>query len=146
VIIQQQRTADATMGLDTRGLRNALGAFATGVTIVTARRLDGTDIGLTANSFSSVSLEPPMVLWSLAKTSSNIEPFRAARYFAVHILSADQDALSAQFTSKVGERFRGLDVGRGRDGSRCSTIAPRSSSAGQPSNTRAATTSSSWVR
>lgn len=104
------------MGLETRALRNALGAFATGVTIVTTRRADGTDVGLTANSFSSVSLDPPMVLWSLAKTSSNIEAFRMAEHFAVHILSADQDALSARFASKVGERFRGTAIDRGRDG------------------------------
>jgi 3-hydroxy-9,10-secoandrosta-1,3,5(10)-triene-9,17-dione monooxygenase reductase component len=103
------------MGLDTRSLRNALGAFATGVTIVTTRRADGGDVGLTANSFSSVSLDPPMILWSLARTSSNIESFRAAGHFAVHILSADQDALSAQFASKTGDKFAGVEFHRGRD-------------------------------
>lgn len=103
------------MSLDTRALRDALGAFATGVTIVTTRRSDGIDVGLTANSFSSVSLDPPMILWSLAKTSSNIEAFRASRRFAVHILSADQDALSAQFARKTDEKFQGVDVSRGND-------------------------------
>ena len=71
-----------------QALRIALGAFATGVTIVTTRGVDGSDVGLTANSFSSVSLDPPMVLWSLAKTSGSIEAFRNARYFAVHVLAA----------------------------------------------------------
>lgn len=104
------------MGFDTRSLRNALGAFATGVTIVTTRRADGGDVGLTANSFSSVSLDPPMVLWSLAKTSSNIEAFREAKHFAVHILSADQDALSGQFASKTGDKFAAVKLGRGHDG------------------------------
>src|SRR5262245_66232756 len=78
--------ADSTM--EDRALRSALGAFATGVTIVTTRAIDGTDIGLTANSFSSVSLNPPMVLWSLAKNAGSIEAFRNARYFAVHVLAA----------------------------------------------------------
>ncbi len=101
---------------DTKTLRNALGAFATGVTIVTTRRADGSDAGLTANSFSSVLLDPPMVLWSLAKNSSSIEAFRNAAYFAVHVLATDQDALSGQFASKSGDKFAGLSVGRGHDG------------------------------
>lgn len=103
------------MTTEAKSLRNALGAFATGVTIVTTRRSDGADVGLTANSFSSVSLDPPMVLWSLGKTSSSIESFRAASHFAVHILAADQDALSSQFASKGTDRFAGLELGRGRD-------------------------------
>lgn len=101
---------------ETKTLRNALGAFATGVTIVTTRRADGTDAGLTANSFSSVSLDPLMVLWSLAKTSSSIGAFRDAAHFAVHVLAADQDALSGQFASKGGEKFAGLSLGRSHDG------------------------------
>ncbi len=104
------------MSDEARSLRNALGAFATGVTIVTTRRPDGTDVGLTANSFSSVSLDPPMVLWSLSKTSSNIEAFRAATHFAVHILAADQDALSSRFAGKGTDKFVGLEFGRGREG------------------------------
>jgi len=103
------------MKLNARDLRNALGTFATGVTIVTTRHASGADVGLTANSFSSVSLDPPMVLWSLAKSSSSIEAFRAASHFAVHILAADQDSLSSQFASKAGDKFAGLEVGRGRD-------------------------------
>jgi 3-hydroxy-9,10-secoandrosta-1,3,5(10)-triene-9,17-dione monooxygenase reductase component len=95
--------------------RHALGAFATGVTIVTTRGEDGGDVGLTANSFSSVSLNPPMVLWSLAKTSSSIDAFRQAGHFAVHILAADQDALSGRFASKGIDKFAGLDIGRGHD-------------------------------
>ena len=105
------------MGMsETKALRNALGAFATGVTIVTTRGADGGDAGLTANSFSSVSLDPPMVLWSLGKTSSSIDAFRAAGHFAVHILAADQDALSGRFASKGIDRFAGLDLGRGHGG------------------------------
>ena len=101
---------------DKRTLRDAFGSFATGVTIVTTSGADGANIGLTANSFSSVSLDPPMVLWSLARTSSNIDAFRNGAHFAVHILSADQEALSARFASKVLDRFEGLAPDHGPDG------------------------------
>ena len=105
----------AAQAIDPKVLRQALGAFATGVTIVTTAA-DGGDVGLTANSFSSVSLSPPMVLWSLAKTSSNIEPFRQATHFAVHILAADQEALSGRFASKGIDKFAGVEVERGHGG------------------------------
>jgi 3-hydroxy-9,10-secoandrosta-1,3,5(10)-triene-9,17-dione monooxygenase reductase component len=112
---QQAADAPAPPIADPKVFRNALGAFATGVTIVTTRGGDGSDVGLTANSFSSVSLNPPMVLWSLAKTSSSIAAFRGAGHFAVHILAADQDALSGRFASKGLDKFAGLDIGRGHD-------------------------------
>ena len=101
--------------VEPRALRSALGAFATGVTIVTTRGTDGSDIGLTANSFSSVSLDPPMVLWSLAKTSGSIEAFRNARYFAVHVLAADQDGLSGRFATRGIDKFAGIPCGRGSE-------------------------------
>jgi 3-hydroxy-9,10-secoandrosta-1,3,5(10)-triene-9,17-dione monooxygenase reductase component len=99
--------------IEPKALRTALGAFATGVTIVTTRDAGGSDVGLTANSFSSVSLNPPMVLWSLAKTSSSIEAFRNAGHFAVHILSADQDNLSGRFASKGIDKFADVKLERG---------------------------------
>ncbi|MES3001815.1 MAG: flavin reductase [Pseudomonadota bacterium] len=98
-----------------RALRDAFGSFATGVTIVTTSGPQG-DIGLTANSFSSVSLDPPMVLWSLAKTSTSADAFRSNAHFAVHILSADQEALSARFATKGIDRFGGLELDRGPGG------------------------------
>lgn len=97
---------------DPRQLRDALGRFATGVTIVTTRHGDQ-DVGLTANSFSSVSLDPPMVLWSLAKSSSSMPAFTDAAYFAVHVLAADQQALSQRFATRNIDRFAGLDMERG---------------------------------
>ncbi|MCU1758419.1 flavin reductase [Pseudomonas sp. 14P_8.1_Bac3] len=103
-------------GFDGRALRDAFGSFATGVTIVTTVGPGGVDIGLTANSFSSVSLDPPMVLWSLARTSLNMDAFRNSGHFAVHILSADQEALSSRFASKGVDRFEGLVLDRGPDG------------------------------
>ncbi|MBS9721182.1 flavin reductase [Tianweitania sp. BSSL-BM11] len=103
------------MSQDQRILRNALGSFATGVTVVTTRSADGKDIGRTANSFSSVSLEPPMILWSLAKTSSSFADYRQAKHFAVHILSADQSDISGLFASKKEDKFEDLTVERGED-------------------------------
>lgn len=99
-----------------RSFRDALGAFATGVTIVTTVDPAGADVGLTANSFNSVSLDPPMVLWSLAKNSSCLPAFVAAPYFAVHVLAHDQDHLSAQFSRRGIDRFAGLKVLRGQGG------------------------------
>jgi 3-hydroxy-9,10-secoandrosta-1,3,5(10)-triene-9,17-dione monooxygenase reductase component len=96
-----------------RSFRNALGAFATGVTVVTTRSADGTDVGLTANSFNSVSLDPPMVLWSLAKASRALPIFVGAQYFAVHVLAADQEAISARFSRPAPDKFAGLDIERG---------------------------------
>ena len=96
-----------------RRFRSALGAFATGVTIVTTRDEQGRDIGLTANSFNSVSLDPPMVLWSLAKNARSLPAFLAASHFAVHVLAADQEELSLRFATRGSEKFSGLDLERG---------------------------------
>lgn len=112
----QPEPANATASFDGRALRDAFGSFATGVTIVTTSGPGGVDIGLTANSFSSVSLDPPMVLWSLARSSMNMDAFRNSGHFAVHILSADQEALSSRFASKGVDRFEGLALDRGPDG------------------------------
>lgn len=112
----EAHSSAVTTSFDKRSLRDAFGSFATGVTIVTTAGPTGADIGLTANSFSSVSLDPPMVLWSLACTSANIDAFRNSGHFAVHILSADQEALSGRFASKVADRFEGLALDRGPDG------------------------------
>jgi 3-hydroxy-9,10-secoandrosta-1,3,5(10)-triene-9,17-dione monooxygenase reductase component len=105
-------TATDQQRADLLALRGALGSFATGVTIVTTR-VEDADVGLTANSFSSVSLDPPMLLWSLAKTSSSHEAFMAAGHFAVHVLSVDQEHLSRRFASKDVDRFAGLPLERG---------------------------------
>lgn len=90
-------------------LRAALSQFATGVTIVTALTADGRRIGLTANSFTSVSLDPPLVLWSLSKRSANLTVFRDARHFAINVLSSDQHALCQRFAQRMeGDRFDGV--------------------------------------
>jgi 3-hydroxy-9,10-secoandrosta-1,3,5(10)-triene-9,17-dione monooxygenase reductase component len=97
-----------------RQFRSALGAFATGVTIVTTRTRSGVDVGLTANSFNSLSLDPPMVLWSLAKNAKSLPAFVESSYFAVHVLSASQEALSHTFATRGADKFSGLAIERGR--------------------------------
>lgn len=98
---------------DSQHFRQALGAFTTGVTIVTAVDAAGSDVGMTANSFNSVSLTPPLVLWSIARNSSHVDAFLRAQHFAVHILSSDQDALATRFATKNVDRFEGLAIERG---------------------------------
>src|SRR5262249_9644767 len=93
-----------------------LGAFTTGVTIITAVDAEGADVGMTANSFNSVSLSPPLVLWSLGRGSTNIAAFLHAQHFAVHVLAHDQDALAARFLQRGIDRFAGLRVERGHEG------------------------------
>lgn len=89
--------------------RQLLGCFPTGVAIITTRAADGLPTGLTCNSFSSVSLEPPLVLFSLRKASRLLETFAAADSFAINILSQRQDALSGRFaSSKITDKFEGV--------------------------------------
>lgn len=93
---------------DPKDFRRALGMFATGVTIVTACAEDGTPVGITANSFNSVSLEPPMVLWSLANNARSLPVFSATKHWNVHILSNEQEALSNRFARTGEDKFAGL--------------------------------------
>ncbi|MFV0680705.1 flavin reductase family protein [Ottowia sp.] len=93
--------------LSEQDFRAALGMFATGVTIVTARAPDGALVGLTANSFNSVSIHPPLVLWSLSQRSASIPTFRAGSHYAINILSADQQSLAERFAAPVGNRWQG---------------------------------------
>jgi 4-hydroxyphenylacetate 3-hydroxylase, reductase component len=86
-------------------LRSALGRFATGVTIVTCSDGAGAPVGLTVNSFSALSLEPPLVLWSLRVESPSLPSFRAARHFAVNVLAEAQVELSRRFASPSTHRF-----------------------------------------
>lgn len=103
--------------IDKDEFRSALGAFATGVTIITAANELHGDAGVTANSFNSVSLDPPMVLWSLARKSSSLAVFEAANHFAVHVLASDQEDLSNRFAKGTSaEKFAGLDFARGAGG------------------------------
>ena len=105
----RENLQDAWSDLEHRALRDTLGAFATGVTVVTALDEDGSAVGLTVNSFNTVSLEPPLVLWSLSLVSPNLPAFRAARHFAVNVLAADQQAISERFARRNSDKFAGVD-------------------------------------
>jgi flavin reductase (DIM6/NTAB) family NADH-FMN oxidoreductase RutF len=96
--------------------RDALGMFATGVTIVTARTAEGLVIGLTANSFNSVSLDPPLVLWSLAQAAGSLPVFRAGSHYAINILAKDQRALAERFAIKGADRWNGVHFADGLGG------------------------------
>ena len=93
-----------------------MGQFATGVTVVTTRAGNGERIGLTANSFNSASLDPPMVLWSLKNDSTNFDVFADASHFAVNVLAADQVEVSQRFSRLVEDRFAGLEYTEGVGG------------------------------
>lgn len=95
---------------DSHGFRRTLGFFATGVTVITARSTNAQPIGMTCNSFASLSLEPPLVQWSLAKSSRNYASLCAATHFAIHVLDASQQALCRQFAAKEGSRFENVEV------------------------------------
>ncbi|MFT2793722.1 flavin reductase family protein [Serratia sp. T13T92] len=95
----------------TKNLRNLLGTYPTGVAIVTMRKEDGTHVGLTINSFASLSLEPPLILWSLVNYSSNLEAFRNCSHFAINILSIEQQELAIRFaTQSIIDKFSGVQI------------------------------------
>jgi flavin reductase (DIM6/NTAB) family NADH-FMN oxidoreductase RutF len=101
---------------DQRHLRHALGRFATGVTVITTRTKHGKLEALTANSFSAVSLDPPLVLWSLRQSAASLPSFSDSGYFAVNVLAADQCDLSRHFAIPAENKFADLDYETGLGG------------------------------
>ncbi|WP_067932459.1 flavin reductase family protein [Alicyclobacillus kakegawensis] len=99
--------------MDSRTFRNIAGSFATGVTVVTTRRANGDPVGMTVNSFTSLSLDPLLVLVTIAKSASLFDDFAGARGFVVNILSATQEWVSRQFAAKGVDRFAGVDFSDG---------------------------------
>ena len=95
--------------VEPQALRRALGNFATGVAVITTRDAQQRPIGLTVNSFTSVSLSPPLVLFCLARHSVNLPVFQQARSFAINVLHSGQGELSRRFASPVADRFAGVD-------------------------------------
>ena len=93
---------------DPQDLRRALGQYATGVTVVTTEDAAGNRWGMTANSFTSVSLNPPIVLWAAAKSSPSMPAFDRAERFAVNVLASDQHHLSRQFSTSGTDKFDGV--------------------------------------
>jgi flavin reductase (DIM6/NTAB) family NADH-FMN oxidoreductase RutF len=95
--------------IDPRDFRQALGCFGTGVTVITAVTADGRRAGLTANSFASVSLNPPLVLWSLVVHSPSMSIFQEASHFAINVLGSHQAALALQFARPSEDKFANVD-------------------------------------
>jgi len=93
---------------DRRQFRDALSQFATGVTIITTRLGDGSFLGLTASSFNSVSLDPPLVLWSLDRRSGSLPVFTSNSHYVINILAGNQLALAERFAQRIENRFDGV--------------------------------------
>ncbi|HYD81998.1 MAG TPA: flavin reductase family protein [Paucimonas sp.] len=101
---------------DSRHFRNALSQFATGVTVITTRLDSGSFFGLTASSFNSVSLDPPLVLWSLSKNATSLPLFTGNSHYVINVLSAEQAHLADRFARRVENRFEGVDFELSRTG------------------------------
>jgi flavin reductase (DIM6/NTAB) family NADH-FMN oxidoreductase RutF len=101
---------------DSKSFRQCLARFATGVTVVTCCDADGNPCGITANSFSSVSLEPPLVLWNIAKVSNSLEAYLDAEHFAINVLADDQQQLSSHFARSDHTLFGGIEYTLTDDG------------------------------
>jgi flavin reductase (DIM6/NTAB) family NADH-FMN oxidoreductase RutF len=96
--------------------RAALGTFATGVTVITACDESGVRVGLTANSFNSVSLSPPLVLWSLSSRASTMPTFSRGQHYAINVLASDQQHIAERFARKDIDRFEGVTLRWGQRG------------------------------
>ncbi|MFJ5958346.1 flavin reductase [Paenarthrobacter sp. NPDC092416] len=107
--MQASKEEDSAV-FDVRDFRSALGQFATGVTVVTTVAADGRKVGLTANSFTSVSMEPPLVLWCPSKRAPSLADFEDATHFAINILASDQHVLSRQFATPSADKFAGAET------------------------------------
>lgn len=113
-ILNDIRSVNAPLpAIDQRAFRDALGRFVTGVTVVTACSPAGEYVGLTVNSFNSVSLDPPLIVWSLSVESPNLPIFERASHYAVNVLALDQVELSQRFASRIGNKFGGLQICEG---------------------------------
>lgn len=97
-------------------LRRTLGAFPTGVTVITTRSAAGEPVGMTASSFNALSLDPPLVLWSIGRGSRNHDSFAAATHWAVHVLAREQRELAECFSQRDNNRFAGLATEDGLHG------------------------------
>jgi flavin reductase (DIM6/NTAB) family NADH-FMN oxidoreductase RutF len=114
--MSSKRSGDRIRPVTSDQFRRACGRFATGVTIASVLDFSGTPHGLTVNSFSSVSLDPPLILICLGHAVTNIEDFRAAEYFGISVLSEEQRDLSERFAEKGHDRFNGTPWHSGKTG------------------------------
>ena len=106
----------ASPSFSPQAFRKALGCFATGVTIVTARSTQGELFGLTASSFNSVSLNPPLVLWSLSREAGSMPVFASGSHYAINILAANQKDLAERFATRGVDRWAGVAFTEGAGG------------------------------
>ncbi len=118
-----QLMIEGTAGIDPssgeaaqRQFRDTLGQFATGVTIITTVTPNGEHIGITVSSFNSLSLDPPLILWSLADTSISYEYFKVGEAFAVNVLAGDQEELAVNFSKTGEDKYRDVKMLTGLDG------------------------------
>lgn len=104
-------TADGAF--DTRAFRNALGQFPTGVCVVTARAAGGEDLGMTISSFNSLSLDPPLILFSVDRRSRSLDQWQEVEGYAINVLAESQKAISGRFARPFGSKWTGIEFGRG---------------------------------
>jgi flavin reductase (DIM6/NTAB) family NADH-FMN oxidoreductase RutF len=104
----QSASASGDSPLDTKALRSCLGQMATGITVISTRAADGTLVGLTANSFGALSLDPPLIIWSLRLASPNLPVFQKQERFVVSVLAEAQTDISRQFASSQVDKFSGI--------------------------------------
>ena len=101
------------ISFDPQAFRAALGTFTTGVTIITTQTEEGAPVGITANSFNSVSLNPPLVLWSLSKQARSLPVFSSGKHWNVHVLSTEQETLSGRFATQGEDKFAEIELDNG---------------------------------
>ena len=109
-------TTETNHEIDPKAFRRALGNFATGVTIITTRADDGTNVGVTASSFNTLSMDPPLILWSSIKSTPSCKVFESASHFAVNILASDQMEMSNHFARQQDDKFAGIEWEEGIGG------------------------------
>lgn len=109
----ERAIAEESATFDLRDFRSTLGQFATGVTVVTTRTPQGAKVGMTANSFTSVSMDPPLVLWCPSKFAPSLDDFEAATHFAINVLESSQHVLSRQFATPAQDKFAGVETSDG---------------------------------
>src|SRR5690554_4023075 len=105
------------MSFDPKDFRRALGKFPTGVTVITTRDTEGNPIGMTASSFNTLSIDPRLILWSIDKGAWSLETFTKSKAFAINILKNDQVDISNRFARRGEDKFAGLHVKEGINGS-----------------------------
>lgn len=110
------KSGPETVEIDTGAYRKALGQFPTGVAVVTMLRSDGRPVGITINSFASVSLSPPVILWSIARSTPSYSVFVNATHFTANFLAEDQKALSTKFSRPSEDKFAGVEWASGLHG------------------------------